>query len=108
MLIIVLVTFVVTWLPSVLMDIIRYHHKAEPPGGKYFKTFFHKVIVLKMCAVYHLFIENNLFHLLWLGYVYTSGSVYWNRYENGIMTFLTLLTFVNSCLNPVFYAFMSK
>ena len=35
MLVIVLVTFAVTWLPSVLMDIIRYHHKAEPPGRTY-------------------------------------------------------------------------
>ena len=32
MLVVVLVTFVVTWLPSILMEIIRYHHKATPPG----------------------------------------------------------------------------
>ena len=34
MLIVVLVTFVVTWLPSMLMEIIRYHHKAKPKGKK--------------------------------------------------------------------------
>ena len=32
MLVVVLVTFMVTWLPSMLMEIIRYHHKAAPPG----------------------------------------------------------------------------
>ncbi len=32
MLVVVLAVFVVTWLPSMLMQIIRYHHKAKPPG----------------------------------------------------------------------------
>ena len=28
-----MVTFVLTWLPSMLMEIIRYHHKAKPEGN---------------------------------------------------------------------------
>ena len=32
MLIVVLATFIVTWLPSMLMEIIRYNHKAKRPG----------------------------------------------------------------------------
>ena len=33
MLIAVLITFVITWLPSMLMEIIRYNHVAQPKGN---------------------------------------------------------------------------
>ena len=34
--------------------------------------------------------------------------VWWNNLENNINSGFILLTFVNSCLNPVFYAFPVK
>ena len=38
MLLVVLITFAVTWLPSLLMEIIRYNGKATPKGNNNFTT----------------------------------------------------------------------
>ena len=55
---------------------------------------------------YHAYkIGQHFSDLLFTG---NSNWVHWNRWENVITSLLTLLTFVNSCLNPIFYAFMSK
>ena len=124
MLVVVLVTFVITWLPSILAQILFYH---------YIGKFLHEIYTYKIHMEINTqkYIQNNRSKLKKVIYKYnilniryklksilyipcthilciTDLNVEGKVLAADIIAMSTLLTFINSCLNPIFYALYSK